>query len=67
MYQEIGTTNFENINMYIETRSVFQDQASVQVIAQSADASPQHLVFVLGLLSILCGCMFKVSAAPFHS
>jgi len=50
IYQEVGSTGFQNISSFLIT----QYDNDSRVIS-------------LGILSILCGFIFKISAAPFHS
>lgn len=63
VYQQVGSTNFNHLNAYMETVQVGlggQEEGFSHFL-------DEHLVLILGLLSILCGCIFKISAAPFHS
>lgn len=58
IYQEVGSTEFQNIHSFLISSS-----CSVQENGVSQGSK----IMALGLLSILCGFMFKISAAPFHS
>lgn len=60
IYQEVGSTVFQNIHSFILVN--FSDQSQSFFILDQG-----HRMLALGLLSILCGFIFKISAAPFHS
>lgn len=44
----------------------FTGATSFEAIAQAAKASEQNIGLIFGLVFLICGLAFKVSAAPFH-
>lgn len=56
IYQEVGSTEFQNIHSFLSSQSENPWSATVH-----------SKLIALGLLSMLCGFIFKISAAPFHS
>lgn len=57
VYQEVGSTNFHNIASFLKVNFVDSGVSTVDF----------NQIITLGILSMLCGFMFKISAAPFHS
>lgn len=58
IYQEVGSTIFQSIHSFV---TVNTSHESLFILDQG------HKLVALGLLSMLCGFIFKISAAPFHS
>ena len=61
IYQEVGSTSFQNISSFL-----MADGATSFLSTSSPEVSQSRIVQI-GLLTMLCGFMFKISAAPFHS
>lgn len=52
MYSVCGTTDFQDI---------------IPLLIYGSHAESQSSTLILGVISLLCGFIFKISAAPFHS
>ena len=64
VYQEVGSTQFQNISSFLLTRGANMNGDALSIIQQGIT---DNNLITLGILSILCGFIFKISAAPFHS
>lgn len=64
IYQEVGSTQFQNISSFLSSLTTEGYTVGDSNIVKGLT---DNNIIILGILSILCGFMFKVSAAPFHS